>query len=313
MVLIKNKKKEIKLKSFKYISLLGIIFFFTACSNKELRTSYKNERYSIIKGINASQGGNFSLAIEEYSRAYFYNSKNLFTLRELGMLYALTGDLKSSEIFYNKALNINNRDAVSILNLAILYYNQDRYKESLNLILTMPVESISIDSKKLKGFNYYSLNNLKEAYNELSSIAKKITNDLEFIKIYYNLLLEMNEIYKLHSYIYNIYMNDKTNPEYILLYCRHLVENLGKIKEAEEIYKNYLIHNGINRDLVVEFSNLEYNRGNYLKARKYIRLLPNKFRYNLQILELEKNIYRKLNDFESLKEIETLLTRLKKE
>lgn len=301
------------MRSFKAFYFLLIIILLNACSNNEVRTSYKNERYSIIKGINASQNGKYSLAIEEYSRAYSYNNNNIFTLRELGMLYGLTGDLKNSEIFYKKALAVNNNDSVSIFNLAVLYYNEGIFEDSLALISSIPIESISPDTKKIKGFNYYSLNRKNEAYEELNSIKNNIEDDIEFAKIYSELLIDLRKINELHPYIHNLYRKNISNVDFVILYGKHLIENLGRNNEAEKIYKDFLIQNGPNKILIMELSYLEYQRKNYLEARKYINLVPENSKYDLDVLELEHKIYIKLDNVEKTREIEVLLSRIKKE
>lgn len=301
------------MRSFKTFYFLLTIILLNACSNNEVRTSYKNERYSIIKGINASQSGKYSLAIEEYTKAYSYNTNNIFTLRELGMLYGLTGDLKNSEFFYKKALDVNNNDSISIFNLAVLYYNEGKYEESLQIISNTPTESISSDTKKIKGFNYYNLNKKNEAYEELNSIKNDIENDIEFAIIYSKLLIDVRKINELHPYIHNLYTKNTRNIDFVILYCKHLIENLGRNKEAEKIYRDFLIQNGPNKPLIMEITHLEYQHGNYLEARKYINLIPENSKYDLDVLELKYNIYEKLDDVQKKKEIEILLSKIKKE
>lgn len=296
-------------KLFICIALLSIV----ACSNNKVSESYKNERYSIIKGMNAAQQGNFSAAIEEYLKAYEYNQANLFTLRELGLLYGKIGNFEYSEKFYKKVLELDERDSLTIYNLSVLYYNQEKYEESLNVISNILLENLTNEVRKMKGFNYYQLKEYKKAYTELCSIKDYINVDLEFSKIYSEVLLSMGNLGELHPYLSNLYEKNKDNEEIVYLYGKHLNKNLGKTEKAVQLYKDFIIKKGPSKFIVLKLAELEFNRRNYIEARKYINLVPEKLKYDLEVLELEYKIYQKLMDPVKVKELKLLISKIKKE
>jgi Tfp pilus assembly protein PilF len=296
-------------KIFIWVSLL----FVVACSNNTLSESYKNERYCIIKGMNAAQQGKYSNAIEEYLKAYKYNQNNVFTLRELGLLYGKIGNFESSEKFYKKVLMIDARDSLTIYNLSVLYYNQENYEKSLSVLSDILLENITNEVKKMKGFNFYQLQNYEESYKELSSIKNYIENDLEFSRIYSELLLNMGKLGELHPYLSDLYNRNKENPEIVLLYGKHLNYTLGKDIETEELYKNFLIDNGPNKSIIMELAQLKFNDENYEQARMYINLIPEKLKYDIDVLDLEIKIYKKLRNKIKVLELESLISKIKKE
>ena len=55
---------------FRVYVVLLILFTFTACSNNEVSDTFKQKQYSIIKGLNASQEGKYSVAIGHLLNAY---------------------------------------------------------------------------------------------------------------------------------------------------------------------------------------------------------------------------------------------------
>ena len=296
-------------KIFIWISLL----FIVACSNNTVSESYKNERYCIIKGMNAAQQGKYSNAIEEYLKAYDYNQSNVFTLRELGLLYGKIGNFESSETFYKKVLEIDARDSLTIYNLSVLYYNQEEYDKSLEVLSNILLENVTNEVKKMRGFNYYKLKNYNESYKELSSIKNYIENDLEFSKIYSDLLLNMGNLGELHPYLSDLYKKNSKNPDIVYLYGKHLNQTLSKSKETEELYKNYIIKNGPNKFIIMELAKLKFEKENYEEARMYINLMPEKLRYDIDVLELELKIYKILRDNIKVLEIESLISKIKKE
>ena len=66
--------------------------------------SKKESNYNFIKGLNEYQKNNKVLALEEYTKAYNSNKKNIAILNEIAFLYADLGNYEESEKFYKKVL-----------------------------------------------------------------------------------------------------------------------------------------------------------------------------------------------------------------
>lgn len=297
----------------KIYALLFFIFFLGACSNNEVSDTYKEEQYSIIKGLNFSQEGKYSIAIGEYFKAYKINSSNPFTLRELALNYGKSGDLVNSEKFYKELLAVLPNDPSTLYNLGILYYNQQRFQDSLNILSKIGIENLTADTKSLEAFDYYRLGKVDEAYKRLQLLQEAKKDDIEFSKIYIEILMKIGKLGELHPYISKVYANNLNNPEIVYLYANHLNNNLGKYKEAIEVYETYTINYGIQKEILLDAAKLSLENYNYDASKKYLNLVPEKFKYEKVYLNLALQTYKGLNDVNKIKEIESIIKKNEKE
>lgn len=295
------------------ILLMFVLLVIVGCSNGEVKESYKQQKYALIKGMNASQEGKYSLAIEEYLKAYKIDKTDIFTLKQLAITYSKLNDYDNSERFYKKILDIEPKDSTTLYNLSVLYYNQKRYDESLKLLENISVESVTNEIRKMIGFNYYRLKEYNNAYIELTRIKDFMFDNIEFAKIYSEVLLELGKLGELHPYISKLYKENKSNYEVVYIYGRHLSENVARRREAEEVYREYIISYGPNKYIVLELARLYYLRAEYNEARKIINLIPEKLKYDKEVLKMEAKIYEKLGDKTKVIELEELLKKVERE
>jgi Tfp pilus assembly protein PilF len=63
----------------------------------------------------------------------------------------------------------------------------------------------------------------------------------------------------------------------------------------------------------MELAQLKFNDENYEQARMYINLIPEKLKYDIDVLDLEIKIYKKLRNKIKVLELESLISKIKKE
>ncbi len=295
------------------ILLALVVLVIVGCSNGEVKESYKAQQYALIRGMNASQEGKYSLAIDEYLKAYKIDKTDTFVMRQLAITYSKLNDYDNSERFYKKILDVDPKDSITLYNLSVLYYNQQRYNESLKLLEDISIESVTNEIRKMIGFNYYRLEEYDNAYTELTKIKDYMLEDIEFAKVYSEVLLELGKLGELHPYISKLYKENPSNYEVVYIYGRHLSENVARKREAEDLYRDYIIGYGPNKFIVIELARLYYLRAEYNEARKIVNLIPEKLKYDADVLRMELKIYDKLDNKAKVVEIEELLKKVEKE
>ena len=63
------------------------------------------------------------------------NPNHLRVLNDLGTAYNLSGDMSTAITYYKKALSIQPRFGDALVNLAVVYYNQDKLEEAYKTII----------------------------------------------------------------------------------------------------------------------------------------------------------------------------------
>ena len=295
-----------------YVVLL-VLFTFTACSNNEVSDTFKQKQYSIIKGLNASQEGKYSVAIGHLLNAYAIDSKDIFTLRELALNYGKSGDFKNSERFYVEMLAISPNDSGATYNLGTLYYNQKKYKESLNILERVNIENVTNDIKSLIAYNYYSLEEYEKAYTKLKGLESVKKDDLYFAKVYGDTMLKTKRLGQLHPYITKLYEEKPGNLEITYIYAKHLNENLGKSSDAIGVLEQYIINYGVYKEINLEAARISMQLNDFDNAKKYLVLLPERYKYEEDYLKVALEVYTGLNDSAKVNEIETVLKKITKE
>lgn len=298
---------------FKKTILLSSMLLFVACSNNEVSDTFKQKQYSIIKGLNASQEGKYNVAISHLLNAYAIDPKDTMTLRELALNYGKSGDEKNSERFYREMLSIVPNEPIATYNLGTLYYNQKKYSESLAVLERINIENATADIRGLIAYNYYSMGEYEKAYNKLKELEVAKKDDLYFAKIYGDTMLKTKRLGQLHPYITKLYEQNSSNPEVVYIYAKHLNENLGKSREAIEVLERYIINNGINKEINLEAARISMEINEYSNAKKYIDLLPEKYKYEEVYLKTALEIYKGLKDEMKTKETETVLKKIERE
>lgn len=297
----------------KTIFLLTLILFLGACGNNQVNPAEKEMQYSIIRGLNASQEGKYNVAIQHFLKAYAINSKELYTLRELGYNYGASGDFAMAEKYYLEALAVNPNDSRVVFNLGTIYFNQKKYEESLKILSNINIENITVDIRSLMAYNLYNLNKVSDAYSILKPLENVKKDDLYFVKIYGDVLLKTGRIGELHPYITKLYKEKDSNPEIVYIYAKHLHYNLYKGMEALEAIETYIINYGVYKEVNLEGAKIACDIGRFDMAKKYIDLIPDKLRYEEEYLNVAIRVYTGLKDDKKIMELKTVLEKVKKE
>lgn len=298
---------------FKTYIMLLTLFILAACSNNDVSDTFKQKQYSIIKGINASQEGKYSVAIGHLLNAYAVDSKDTFTLRELALNYGKSGDVKNAERFYLELLAITPNDSTATYNLGTLYYNQKKYKESLNVLERISIENVTNDIRSLVAYNYYSLEEYEKAYIKLKELETVKKSDLYFTKVYGDTMLKTKRLGQLHPYITKLYEEQPSNLEIVYIYAKHLNENLGKSREAIGVLEQYIINYGVNKEINLEAARIAVKLNDFENAKKYLELLPEKYKYEEDYLKVAIEVYTGFKDEQKVYELETVLKKIAKE
>lgn len=299
-------------KGSKILVLLLFTLLMMGCSNSKKKddSKFKQKQYNLIKGLNQSQQGKYSKAIEFLLISYSIDSKDTMVLRELAYNYWQAGDIKNAERFYLEFLKINPNDSLVRFNLGTIYYNNEEYDKSLKLLEATNQEIITNDIIALVGYNYFGLKNYEKSYEILKSISTKKTGDLYFSKVYGEVLLQTKRLGELHPYITKLYEANTNNPEVVYIYGKHLAFNLGKYTEAVEVYKKYIIDNGANKVINLEAAKMCIELKNYILAKQFLDLISEQEKYKKNYLEVALEVYKGLNDYTKVNEINAILNRL---
>lgn len=297
------------------IAVLLFILLLTACSNNEEKVdaTYKEMQYSIIRGLNASQEGKYSVAIGHFMKAYAINPNEIYTLRELAYNYGASGDYTMAEKYYLEALKVAPNDEKVVFNLGTIYFNKKKFTESLAIVNKIDITNANTDIKSLRAYNLYELGQYEEAYKILKDIENLKTDDLYYAKVYGDVLLKTGRLGELHPYITKLYKEKSENPEIVYLYGKHLNYNLGKTKEAFEAFDRYIIDYGVYKELNLEAANIACDIEKYDLGKKYLDLLPDKIKYEESYLITALRVYTGLKNQEKIKELTTALKTVKKD
>ncbi|WP_319370917.1 tetratricopeptide repeat protein [uncultured Ilyobacter sp.] len=296
-----------------YIILLTGLIGCTS-TPKTVKRSTDREEYNVIRGINFSQEGKYLEALREFEKAYGKNDKNIITLREMGLVYAQLSDYKKSEEFYKKALTLDERDQTAIKNLALLSYIKGDYEKSEEYLETVSKDSVDNMVLKLKGFILFKKGENTEAYKILKgahSLEKDL--DMEFYNVYSQVLLEESKFMELYKVLETGYQKYSLDKEYIVFYTRILANSYSEYDKAEKTLKRYIAKNGVSDELLMQLSKISFANGDIATAENSIRMISDNYKYDLEYLNLKRDILDKTNKNEESKKINILIEKLSKE
>lgn len=255
-------------KVTKVLFVLIISVVLVRCSSLKIN---KEAEYSLLKGVNYSQQGEYDKAMKEYFYSYELNPENVILLKEIGYNYYQFGDFEKAEEYWLKALKINYNDEELLKNLATLYYQERRYSDSINII----GKSYNLkDSyyQKLKGLISYQEGNLKDSYSILKNISVS-QFDLETALIYIEILEKLNKKEELVNFSRNIYPYLSNERSYIIKYSQILTDNFNLNRESEKVLLDYLLENGSDDEVLLQLANLYFKIGNEQKGKDTLKLI----------------------------------------
>lgn len=265
------------------ISLL-LLIGCTSADNKD-----KKEHY-LIRGMNYSKNGDYTKAINEYKSFYEIDKKDPVLLREMGLAYAQIDNYEVSKKYYLEALKLEPQDQVTLSNMAILFYKMGLLEESKYCLSQISADNIDYKIYLLKGYIAYDENKNELAYLNFTKVLTLINMDENsFIDKYVEILQKTNRTNEIYSFIYNFYENNKNNPDAVITYSRFLVDIFNDYDGSIKALKTYIAREK-NNNIILEVAKRSFEVGNIKDTELYLKLLTNSYRYNLDVLNLKKEI-----------------------
>ena len=273
-------------KSIKGLFLLIVVPSLISCSSSTVKN--REAEYSLLKGVNYSQNGEYEKAMGEYFKSYEIAPENTILLKEMGYNYYQFGDYKKAEEFWLKAFKLNSKDEDLIKNLSTLYYEEEEYEKSLDIIKN----SYNLRDnyyQKIYGLINYKRERLQESYNFFKNVSVE-SYDVETALVYIEVLKNLNKREELFIFLQKIYPYLKDNKEFIIKYSQILLEDFNLTKKSEEILINYLLENGSEDEILLQLSMLYFQMGEKEKARDTFKLISEKDMIQLKYHELKEKL-----------------------
>lgn len=298
---------------------IGICYFKLGKVDKgmeALESIIKSEYISdAIKSESLKSLGIYFASKGNYEKALFYLKKaseikiDYDVYYKLGTLYKIQGEYEQALNYYSMAYKLNNRDELTIKNLAELYfrfgdnnkallyykYIFDNFKAKTEILLMIgeiylkkndPIQAIQYYNKALEysptpyeaKIVYINLGNLyleqKDYTEALSSYNKALEIDRMDVNIYYNISLIYIENNDIKNALKNLDEVIKLNPgsiKYYLLKSRLLYQS-GKTKLSIINYNKMIEKFPSEIMPYFELSNLYYKLKDYNKAEHYLSI-----------------------------------------
>ncbi len=264
-------------KKSRYLILVIIVMLFISCSNVK---KDKEAEYSLLKGVNYSQQGEYGKAMPEYFKSYDINPKNIILLKEIGYNYYQFGDYKNAEKYWQEAFALNSKDEELIKNLATLYYEEKEYSKSLE-VLENAYNKKDAYYQQLNGMICYKKGKLQESYYFLREIPLE-KYDEEVTLTYIELLERLEKKEELLSFSKNVYPYLKDSKNYVIKYSQILSKIYNKNVESEKVLMDYILKNGSDDEILLELSNLYFKMGENEKGEDILKLISD----NQEIFEI---------------------------
>jgi len=133
-----------------------------------------SSHYFVLNGLIAAIEGDAEKALDQFTKALELDANDFNANNRIGMIYlgrmgAEHKDVEKALTYNKKAYELNPNDAATVQNLAINYYELERFNEALSLFLVL-TESLpsNILSKYLLGMTYYKIGDIRNAKQYLS-------------------------------------------------------------------------------------------------------------------------------------------------
>lgn len=273
-------------KSIKGLFLLIAVPSLISCSSSTVKN--REAEYSLLKGVNYSQNGEYEKAMGEYFKSYEIAPENTILLKEMGYNYYQFGDYEKAEEFWLKAFKLTPKDEDLIKNLSTLYYEEEEYEKSLDIIKN----SYNLRDnyyQKIYGLINYKRERLQESYNFFKNVSVE-SYDVETALVYIEVLKNLNKREELFIFLQKIYPYLKDNKEFIIKYSQILLEDFNLTQKSEEILINYLLENGSEDEILLQLSMLYFQMGEKEKARDTFKLISEKDMIQLKYHELKEKL-----------------------
>lgn len=270
----------------KILLIVGLLLLI-GCSSTNKKD--KKEHY-LIRGMNYSKSGNYTKAINEYKKFYEIDRNDPILLREMGLAYAQLGDYEITEKYYLKAIKLDSQDQVTLSNMAILSYKMGKLDNSRFYLSQISSDSINFKIYLLKGYISYDEKKYEDAYLDFTkALTLKNIEDYSFINKYVEILQKTNRTNEIYPFIYKIYENNRNNPNIVITYSKFLIDIFGDYDRALRALKTYLAREK-NNLIILEVAKRSFEVGKINDTELYLKLLTDAYRYDLDVLNLKKEI-----------------------
>jgi len=107
------------------------------------------------RGLAYFQQNQIEKALIDFKLAYKVNPNHIHTLNNIATCYGILGRMENSKEFYNKVLALYPTYKESRMNLAIIYFNENQYTQSLDVILQSRIDHYKLRVENKDNFDFY--------------------------------------------------------------------------------------------------------------------------------------------------------------
>ncbi|MCS5421324.1 MULTISPECIES: tetratricopeptide repeat protein [Psychrilyobacter] len=270
----------------KILLVIGLLLLM-GCTSADQK---KNKEHHLIRGMNYSKSGNYTKAIDEYKYFYEIDKKDPILLREMGLAYAQLGDYGTAEKYYLEAIKLDPKDQITLSNMAILSYKMGKLRESRYYLSQISSDSIDYKIYLLKGYIAYDEKKYEDAYLEFTKVLNLIKiEDYTFVGKYVEILQKTNRTNEIYPFIYKVYEVQKNDPDAVITYSRFLIDVFNDYDGALKALKTYIAREKNNR-VILEVAKRSFEMGKINDTELYLKLLTDAYKYDLDVLNLKKEI-----------------------
>jgi len=270
----------------KILLIVGLLMLI-GCTSADQK---KRKEHYLIKGMNYSKSGNYTKAINEYKDFYEIDKKDPILLRELGLAYAQLGDYGAAEKYYLEAFKVDPKDQITLSNMAILYYKMEKLDKSQYYLSQISSDSIDFKIHLLKGYIAYDEKKYEDAYADFTKVLNLIDiEECTFVREYVEILQNTNRTNEIYPFIYKVYESKKNDPETVITYSRFLIDVFNDYDGAFKALKTYIAREK-NNSVILELAKRSFEVGKINDTELYLKLLTDAYKYDLDVLNLKKEI-----------------------
>ncbi|MGX6590664.1 tetratricopeptide repeat protein [Cetobacterium ceti] len=252
-------------------SVYILLIFLSACSNNN---KINNEKYLLVRGINARLNNEKIKALSLYKKALKVDENNTFLLHEIAILEYENKNYIIARNIYKNILKINKDDEIAMVNLGLIAYKKGHYKECIFYLEKVKNYKYSFILYKVLGISYYKIGNIDKASRNLSEAFLYVKEyDDEYFFISTKILIDKNDKDGLYYFLKKGYNKYLANKKFNILYSDILYEFLKKPKEAEKILKKYLINIQIENDILLKLCEIYIKNNDYIKGKIIFKMI----------------------------------------
>lgn len=274
-----------------------LVLIILGCSSykqrENINDNMKRSEYTLLKGMNLKQKGEYSEALVIFEEILDENPENKILLEEIAETYVKLGDYKKAIYYYEKAVLYSERDVQLIKNLVYTYYLDKNYKKSLEYIETLYENENDIETKKLKVFLLMK-NNKKVSSQYIINVENKIQNfDIDFYNVYVNYLENNNLNEEIENMLDNFPKRFYSDSIAMNFYFQQKYKYSNNYIELEKELKKYIVLNNnikIEDEIYILLGEIEYKLKNYKESESVLKFVSKNSRKNQKYVEIIRSL-----------------------